>query len=151
MTPKRIGQLLVEQGFISEDQVDQVLEAQSTADTHRPFGEIAAEMFDLDRPLIEQMIADYVASHAPDAELAMERFEESAAQLVQAAEAWETLVLPIRVVAGRLRCATTYETLTEALDLLQHRTSLPLDIVLAEVGPLERFISERYDYEGVAC
>ncbi len=99
---------------------------------------------DHDTSLAEQVLAD-----APYVNLCRERLDDRCLTTVSAQEAWENLVLPLRVERGTHVFATTVETLTNAIELIQERIASPFRVVLTEVRPLEQFIAERYGYEGV--
>ena len=47
----QIGQLLLEQGILTQAQVEQIVQVQKTS--HRPFGDLAERLFDIDPQAIE--------------------------------------------------------------------------------------------------
>ena len=147
MNAKRIGMILVRQGVITRRQVRQVLERQQQ--DARPFGELATQMFDLDEQQVLNALALQVALRCPQVRLCQQMFDDACLSLLTAAQAWDNLVLPLRLESGELVAATTYETLPAAIGLLQRRVPRPFRLVLADVQPLEQFIAERYAYEGV--
>lgn len=85
----------------------------------------------------------------PLVNLTNERYDASALGLLTAKDAWDNLVLPLRIESGQLVCATTEETLTSAVELVSSHVAMSCRFVLAEIRPLEQFIAERYHYEGV--
>ena len=147
MENDRIGQIMIELSILSQEQVDQVLATQS--EQPAPFGHVAEKMFGIGERAIHLALADQVARRAPLATLCQETFDPKALQLLSAREAWDTLVLPIRWEDGVLLCATTVETLTSAIDLLQRKYDQPYRFTLAEMRPIEEFIASMYAYEGV--
>lgn len=144
-----IGQILVEHELLTQQQVTTALRVQQAEPQQRPLGVIAADLFDVDAEAITDALAEQAARRSPPARLARERFDDSCLALIDAEEAWDHLVLPLRMERGTLVCATTYGTLPTAMRLLQRRVYLPFRFVIAEIGPLEGFIAERYSYEGV--
>ena len=97
------------------------------------------------------MIRDAVAlaARALDASLSTERFDPQCLRLISASEAWSNLVLPLHMDRGELVCATTREALPHAAELVKRRFRGRFRFVLADLHPLEQFIAERYDYEGI--
>ena len=69
--------------------------------------------------------------------------------LISPTDAWNHMLLPLRMEQGRLICATTRETAAGAAALLGRNLSTPFDFVIAEAHLLEQFIAEQYEYEGV--
>lgn len=142
-----IGQILVEQGVLTPQQVARALAAQSERET--PLGRVAEMLFDIDRASIIEALAEQVAMRAPEASLASEQFDPQCLRMISAKEAWDSLILPIRWEDGELLCATTVETLPAAIELLQAKLDCPFHFAIAEMRPLEEFIASLYAYEGV--
>jgi len=142
-----IGQILVEQGVLTPNQVARALAAQAERET--PLGRVAEMLFNIERTAVIQALAEQVAMRAPEASLASEEFDPQCLHMISAKEAWDCLILPIRWDKGELLCATTIETLPVAIELLQAKLDCPYHFVIAEMRPLEGFISSLYSYEGV--
>ena len=147
MDSNRIGQILVEQNVLTDEQVDQVLASQT--ERAIPFGRLAEEMFGVSEHQILEALAVQIARRAPYASLATEQYDPQCLRMLSAQEAWDRLVLPIRFEDGELLCATTVETLPAAIELLQNKLDCPYHFALAEMRPLEEFIANLYAYEGV--
>ena len=142
-----IGHILIEQGVLTPNQVARALAAQ--AEREVPLGRIAEQLFDIERTVVIEALAEQVVMRAPDASLATEHFDEQCLRMISAKEAWDSLILPIRWEDGELLCATTVETLPSAIELLQQKLVCPFHFVIAEMRPLEEFIASLYAYEGV--
>lgn len=147
MDNHQIGQIMIEQNVLTQEQVDRLLADQREAD--KPFGELAETMYGIDEHKVHQALADQIAYRAPQIKLCQEAFEPEVLGVITAREAWDTLVLPIRVEDGELLCATTVETLPAAIELLSEKLDLPYRFALAEMRPIEEFIANMYAYEGV--
>ncbi|MFI4860162.1 MAG: hypothetical protein ACIAXF_05715 [Phycisphaerales bacterium JB063] len=147
MDSDRIGQIMIELGILTPDQVDQVLASQT--EYYVPFGKLTETMFGIDEFTINQAVADQIAGRTPYTKLCEESFDPDVLSLFTAREAWDTLLLPIRMEDGELRCATTVETLSSAIELMQDKPGLNYQFVLAEMRPIEEFIANLYAYEGV--
>lgn len=142
-----IGQILVEQGVLTNKQVVTAMATQEDKET--PLGSIVERLFGVERANIIEALAEQVATRAPEAKLAKEDFDPDCLEMISAKEAWECLALPIRWEDGELLCATTIETLPAAIELLQARLDCPYHFAIAEMRPLEEFIASLYAYEGV--
>ncbi|MBX2851580.1 MAG: hypothetical protein KTR15_07540 [Phycisphaeraceae bacterium] len=142
-----IGNILIEQGVLTQSQVDRALQAQ--AEREAPLGRIAEQLFDIERITVIEALAEQVVMRAPDASLATESFDPQCLRMIAAKEAWDNLILPIRWENGELLCATTVETMPGSIELLQQKLDCPFHFVIAEMRPLEEFIASLYAYEGV--
>lgn len=147
MDNHQIGQIMIEQNVLTQEQVDRLLADQLEAD--KPFGQLAETMYGIDEHQVHQALADQIAYRAPQIKLCQETFEPDVLAVITAREAWDTLVLPIRVEDGELLCATTVETLPAAIELLSEKLDRPYRFALAEMRPIEEFIANMYAYEGV--
>jgi len=96
----------------------------------------------------EEALAELIAA-STETNLARERMDASCLSVLTPQQAWDSAVLPLRVEAGTLVCATSYETLAAAFALLRRRSKQPVRFVISEIRPLEQFISQLYDYDGV--
>ncbi|MEM1356323.1 MAG: hypothetical protein AAGC44_16135 [Planctomycetota bacterium] len=143
-----IGQILVQQGVLTTEQVEQVVLRQT--EREQPFGRIAQELFGISEACVLSALAEQVALRSPDASLATETFDPQVLRLISAKDAWDRLILPIRWDDdGELLVATTEETLPAAIELLSARLDVPFHFAIAEMRPLEEFIANLYAYEGV--
>lgn len=142
-----IGQILIQQGVLTPDQVDQALDAQ--AGTETPLGRIAQDLFGVSEISVVMALAEQVGMRSPQASLATEHYDPQCLRMISAKEAWDRLILPIRWEDGELLVATTVETLPAAIELLQAKLDCPFHFAIAEMRPLEEFIASLYAYEGV--
>lgn len=142
-----IGHILIDQGVLTQPQVDRALQVQ--AEREAPLGRIAEQLFDVQRSVVIEALAEQIVMRSPDASLATEQFDPQCLRMISAKEAWDSLILPIRWERGELLCATTVETLPGAIELLQQKLDCPFHFSIAEIRPLEEFIASLYSYEGV--
>ncbi len=150
MKPELIGKVLIEREVLTASQVQQVLDEQGQRQDERPFGVIAEEEFGISEQDVLEALAHQFASVSPTGDLALQVQDERCLPILTAQEAWDALVLPLRLERGELIAATTCETLPQAIRLLQRAVFVPFKFVLVDVGPLERYIAQRYEFEGVA-
>lgn len=147
MESAQIGQLLLEQGVLNKTQLTRITQRQKQ--DRRPIWQHAAELTDLDEAAIWEQCAAGLARRCPHTSLFRESQDASCLGFLQARDAWENLVLPLRFDEGELVCATTQETLADALRLMLRVSPVPCRFVLVAVHPIEQFIAELYHYEGV--
>ncbi|MEM6392588.1 MAG: hypothetical protein AAF797_07440 [Planctomycetota bacterium] len=150
MTERRLGQILITRGLLNETQVQQVLDQQQQQDTPSRFGVLAREHFDLHHEDILSALTELHLRRSPQTSLATEADDPQCLRTLTAQQAWDSLVLPLRIEDDELVCATTLETLSSAIEMLETRTDQPFRFVIAEICQLEQFIAERYAYEGIA-
>lgn len=144
-----LGRVLVEQGQLSATQVDELLALQAT--DRRRLGMLATERFGVAPEVISEAVVELHRRRSPEVRLATEPFDPQCLHLFTPQQAWDHLVMPLRVADGELIIATTEETLASAIDVVDEVTHRPYRFVLAEIRPLEQFIAERYSFEGVDC
>lgn len=153
MTERRLGQILIARGLLSESQLQQLLDEQDqqgSNDAGTRLGVLARERFELHHEDVYSALTELHLRRSPQTSLAVERFDPTALRVLTAEQAWDSLVLPLRTEDGELVCATTLETLSSAIELLETKTDLPFRFVIVEICQLEQFIAERYAYEGIA-
>lgn len=86
----------------------------------------------------------------PRVNLFSEQVDESCIHLISATDAWEQMVMPLRIDdSGSLLCATTPHTIDQAAKVLKKKMSIPFHFVMADTHQLEQHIAEVYDFEGV--
>lgn len=142
-----IGQILIQQGVMTAEQVDQALAEQLGSE--QPLGRIAQELFGVSEISVVMALAEQIGLRSPHISLAEQRFDPQCLKMIAAKDAWDRLILPICYEDGELLCATTIETLPSAIELLQARLDCPYHFAIAEMRPLEEFIASLYAYEGV--
>ena len=103
----KLGELLVEQGAMTAQERDEVLEIQRRSP--RPFGVIAEEHFGVSPAIIEQAWASQYAMIAPRVDpLAVEINEQTLAMLTNR-QAWQFGLIPILEHDGEIEFVTSME------------------------------------------
>ncbi|MEM9790770.1 MAG: hypothetical protein AAF842_10235 [Planctomycetota bacterium] len=147
MQARRIGEVLVEAGFLSADNVEAILERQQR--TGQAFGKLAESMFNVADSTVIACVAAKLREHCQHVNLAHESIDPDALAALSASDAWDHMVLPLRLEGDELIAATTPAGLDDAVATLQQRLDRPFKLVLVEARPLEQFIAEAYGFEGV--
>ncbi|RMH23472.1 MAG: hypothetical protein D6693_11485 [Planctomycetota bacterium] len=109
----RLGQVLVESGVLTEDQVEAILRAQEAS--RRPFGALAEEMFHVPPEAVEQAWARQYEQIAEAVNPADESLDDDVLALVDRRQAWQFRLMPLRREGGELRVATTRAHLPRAM------------------------------------
>ena len=147
MSTDQIQNMLIESGLLTAVQARKLAQRRKT--DNRPIAVLAAEMFGVDEQAVWRACAVRFLNGCARVNLTQEPSDPACLRMLTPEQAWDSLVLPLRVEKGELICATTEETLGDAIALVQRVVMMPVVFVLANIRPLEQFIAERYAYEGV--
>lgn len=145
----RLGQVLVEQGVLTEAQVDHIIRCQQQCS--RPFGLLCEELFHVPEDAIERAWAMQYASLTRTIDPATEPMDRSALELVTRRQAWQFRVLPIRFDGRELMLATTRTQLRRALRFANNVLGLPVYLVLANPRALGDALCRHYPMPGMTA
>ena len=143
----RLGEILVEQGVLTEQQVQDVLDEQQR--TARPFGVLAEQLFGIDPAIIESSWSQQYARLTRTVDLNMEAFEPRATELVSRRQAWQFYIVPVRFDGNELMIATTVEHLPRALRFANNVIGLPVYFVMTDRAALMAALSRHYSIAGL--
>ncbi len=127
---KRIGELLVECGELTSDQLAGILAEQKRS--YQPFGSIASRRFHVPQAAIWAAWAIQYARFCPRVDLANEPREAAALSNVSADYAWDLRLLPIRWHDGDLVLVTCLSHLAMALHFVDEHVDAPTIIWLTD-------------------
>lgn len=144
----RIGQLLVEQKVITEEQCRVILAEQGR--THRPFGEIAEELFEINARAVEQAWAEQYAQLARWIDPTIEHVDPAVLTLINRRQAWQFGVLPIGYERGELLVCTTRDRLVRALNFTTRSVPERTFLVLATPESLGQALMRYYPMDGMS-
>lgn len=144
----RLGEVLAEQGVLSERQVDAIVRRQR--DTGKPFGLLCEQMFHVPPQVIERAWAMQYASLTRNVDPAHEAMDPAALELVTRRQAWQFRVLPIRFEDRELMLATTRSQLRRALRFATNVLGVPVYLVLAESRALGEALCRHYPMPGMS-
>ena len=91
----QIGQILIQQGVLSEQQVFEITVAQKKNDAI-PFGVLAERMFDVTSQTIEQAWIEQYHRFVGTINLEDQQMDTQALSLINCRQAWQFEVLPLR-------------------------------------------------------
>jgi hypothetical protein len=139
----RIGQLLVEQGALTSDQVDQILQVQKTS--HRPFGDLAERLFGLSPRAVEDAWVQQYVRTVGIVDLDTLRIDENCLRTINRRQAWQFHLLPIeRDEDNELSAATSPVDLVRAVNFSARKIAEPIHFLVAEREQLREFLMKHY-------
>ena len=143
----RLGDVLVEQGLLSESDVALILKRQHRSG--RPFGEIAESMCDISTEAIEEAWACQYAHNAPTIDPLTVIPRADARSIICARQAWQFRCLPMNLEGDTLVIATTQGYLHRALRFATRVLDRPAYFVMTTEARLAAALSTHYPLGGM--
>lgn len=138
----RIGQLLVEQGVLSDVQVEHLLKVQK--ESGRPFGDLAERIYGISPKAVEDAWVEQYIRTAGLVDLSDVKVETDCLRLLNRRQAWQFRVLPTNREQGDLNVATTPQNLVRAVNFATRSLDEPVYFMLAEHQQLREFLMKHY-------
>ena len=138
----QIGQLLIEQGVLTEKQVAHILKVQKSS--HRPFGDLAERLYGIDAGAIEDAWVQQYLRIAGTVDLDEQKVDEHCLRLINRRQAWQFHVLPMCREEQNLNLATTAEGLVRAVNFSTRQIDEPVHFQIAERKQLREFLMKHY-------
>lgn len=139
----RIGEILVAQGVMSEQQVFEVVQAQKKL--RLPFGVLAERMFDVTLDSIENAWVEQYHRFTGTIDLSEQRFDDRALRVISRRQAWQFEILPVRIEAGgELLMAASRNRLARAVAFAASRIDRVVYFRIAESAQLRLFLREHF-------
>lgn len=140
----QIGQLLVEQGVLTEKQVQHILKVQKQS--HRPFGDLAERLYGIDPQAIEDAWVKQYIQIAGIVDLDDHKIEEECLRVLNRRQAWQFHVLPMNKEPDgqQLNAATSAEDLVRAVNFSSRSIDEPVYFLIAERKQLREFLMKHY-------
>jgi hypothetical protein len=145
----RLGEVLVQSGVLSQEQVEQVLMKQS--ECGKPFGLLCERMFSIAPSQIEDAWASQYAGLTRTINPATESFDPQALSLITRRQSWQFRVLPIRFDEGELMLATTEQHLRRGLRFATNVITVPVYLVIAAPDALGQALCKHYPLPGMTA
>ncbi|MEM6393244.1 MAG: hypothetical protein AAF797_10765 [Planctomycetota bacterium] len=141
--PIRIGEILIEQGVLSEQQVFEIVQAQKKQ--HLPFGVLAERMFDVTVESIENAWIEQYHRFTGTIDLSEQTIDERALRLINRRQAWQFEILPIGFEpGGELLMAASRRRLARAVTFSTNRIDRVVYFRIAESDELQAFLNRYY-------
>ncbi len=143
----RLGEVMIRQGLLTPEQVEQVLHEQRVSGG--AFGDIAERLFDLHPADVEAAWAEQYAALADPIDPRTHRVSDEARALITARQAWQFILLPIRIDTGEAVFCTTVANLPRALRFVYRAINQPCYFLLADEPALLDALSAAYPAPGM--
>jgi len=144
-----LGEVLVEQGLLTESDVSSILEEQKASG--RPFGDIAERLCHISTEAIEEAWAYQYAYNAPTIDPVSFIPRSDAMALVSARQAWQFRCLPMNIEGNTLVLATTPKYLHRALKFATRVLDRPAYFMMTTEARLASALSDHYPFGGMSC
>ena len=138
----QIGQLLVEQGVLTQSQVDHILKVQKIS--HRPFGDLAERLYGINPKAVEDAWVDQYLRIAGIVDLDEVEIETECLRLLNRRQAWQFHLLPLNREDERLQMATSADNLVRSVNFATRKLDEPVHFLIAERAQLRAFLMKHY-------
>jgi hypothetical protein len=138
----QIGQLLVEQGVLTDKQVEHILRVQR--ESHRPFGDLAERLYGISPRAVEDAWVEQYVRTVGVVDLEEVAFDADCLRLLNRRQAWQFHVLPTNREPDVLNLATSATDLVRAVNFSAQKIDEPLYFLIAEREQLREFLMKHY-------
>ena len=138
----KIGEILIEQGVLSERQVRHILTVQRSVS--RPFGDLAERLYGVDPRAIEDAWVEQYVQFAGRVDLTEIEADAKCLREINRRQAWQFHMLPLGREDDHLNIATTAEGLVRAVNFASRKFNEPVYFMIAEKGQLREFLMKHY-------
>ncbi len=142
----QIGQLLLEQGVLTDKQIAHILKVQKIS--NRPFGDLAERLYGIDPKVIEDAWVEQYIRVAGVVDLEEQEVDTDCLRLLNRRQAWQFHMLPVQREEHQLEVATSAEDLVRAVNFSARKLDEPVYFVLAEREQLREFLMKHYPVPG---
>ena len=143
----KLGELMVRQGLLTEDQVEQVLAAQ--ARRTEPFGAICERLFGIAPEVVEGAWVEQYEVLTADLEPDFGAQDPSVLGVVTRRQAWQFRIIPVSWDEGCLVLVTTRDHLARALRFATRSIPFPVYFLLVETGVFAEALNANYAMPGM--
>jgi hypothetical protein len=138
----QIGQLLVQQGVLTEKQVQHIVSVQRVS--HRPFGDLAERLYGVSPEAIEDAWVQQYVQMAGVVDLNEIKVDTDCLRYINRRQAWQFQILPTHREEQNLHVATDAEHLIRAVNFSTRRLDEPVFFVIARKTQLREFLMRHY-------
>jgi hypothetical protein len=141
----QIGQLLVEQGVLTQAQVDHILKVQRIS--QRPFGDLAERLYGINPKAVEDAWVEQYIRLVGVVDLEEIAIETECLRLLNRRQAWQFHLLPLnreQDETGGLRMATSADNLVRSVNFATRSLDEPVHFLIAERTQLREFLMKHY-------
>ena len=138
----QIGQLLVEQGALTQAKVDHILKVQKMS--HRPFGDLAERLYGINARAVEDAWVEQYVRITGVVDLDEQHVETECLRLLNRRQAWQFHLLPMNREEQDLHVATSAKDLVRAVNFSGKKIDEPVNFLIAERAQLREFLMKHY-------
>jgi hypothetical protein len=138
----QIGQLLVEQGVLTDAQVQHILKVQKVS--HRPFGDLAERLYGINPRAVEDAWVEQYIRTVGLVDLDEVEVEKDCLRLLNRRQAWQFSTLPLNRGDDLLSMATSPESLVRSVNFSARKIDEPVHFLIAERQQLREFLMKHY-------
>ena len=138
----QIGQLLVEQGVLTDAQVGHILKVQRVS--QRPFGDLAERLYGINPRAVEDAWVEQYVRTVGVIDLDEIEIETECLRLLNRRQAWQFHLLPLDRPAEGLQMATSPENLVRSVNFATRAIDEPVHFLIAERAQLREFLMKHY-------
>jgi hypothetical protein len=147
MTRVRLGEVMVNQGLLTEAQVETILEHQR--ERPRPFGHLAEVLFHVSAEDVESAWVEQYSRITERVNPLHEEIDPEVVAMVSRRQAWQFRLMPVRWDGSEVMVATVREHLTRGMRFALRQLAAPCWFVLADAGDLGAALSRHYAIPGM--
>ena len=140
----RMGELLVDQGVLTTEQVAQILAEQKRIG--RPFGDLAERLFGVSPDAVEKAWVDQYVTPSTQIDLDKQHIDIRVLKSINRRQAWQFRMLPLRREADELVAATCADHLRRAVNFAWRRLDEPIYFLVASRPQLEEFLMDHFPW-----
>jgi hypothetical protein len=137
----QIGQLLIEQGVLTQTQVAHILKVQKMS--HRPFGDLAERLYGINPRAVEDAWVEQYLRMVGTVDLDDVEIETECLRLLNRRQAWQFHLLPLGRKA-ELEMATSADNLVRSVNFASRSIDEPVHFLIAERQQLREFLMKHY-------
>jgi hypothetical protein len=138
----RIGEILIEQGVLSERQVQHILHVQKTVS--RPFGDLAERLYGIEPHVVADAWVEQYLAVAGKIDLSEVEPDKKCLPMISRRQAWQFHLVPLKRDDQHLCLVTTPENLVRAVNFATRRFSEPVYFALADQKALREMLMKHY-------
>jgi hypothetical protein len=142
VTGIRIGEVLVQQGALTETQVEHILAVQRA--TRRPFGDLAERLYGVNPRAVEDAWVSQYTRLTGITNLKNETPDADAIELLTHRQAWQFHVLPLGRHELELRMATSANQLVRAVNFASRTFKEPVFFQITQADQLREHLMQYY-------
>ena len=138
----RLGELLIEQGILTDSQVNHILAVQKAS--QRPFGDLAERLYGIDPKAIEDAWVEQYRRIAGVVDLDEQLIDIGCLRTLNRRQAWQFRMLPMHRNETEICVASDADSLVRAVNFATRSFEEPVFFQLAERQQLLGFLMKHY-------